>query len=288
MITSTWSDWFVREEIEGADPSGMSVWFLGCNGFVVRTAETTLYVDPYFGTGEHRRYAIRMCPVPMDPTDATKCDAVLATHEHTDHLHPPSFEPLLSTGANLYGPPTALDTLSEEAGGPPQTQYRRVVPDNKLTIGDISVYVRGATDPDSHQPVSYVFEHEDEVFFHGGDSRPTHTFDDIGREFDIDLGALAFGSIGHVYNAKTDSSKPEHWYMDENAVIKAANQLRLTRLFPTHWNMWKGLEADPSGLTRHATTFSYPKVVEIGSVGDRYNVDKPGKVPPMFVKTSDS
>ncbi|MFB6149185.1 MAG: MBL fold metallo-hydrolase, partial [Halobacteriales archaeon] len=35
MVHATWGDWFVREEVEGTQPQGMAVWYLGCNGFVV-------------------------------------------------------------------------------------------------------------------------------------------------------------------------------------------------------------------------------------------------------------
>jgi L-ascorbate 6-phosphate lactonase len=46
MIAPTWSEWFVRDEVEGTEPSGLSIWYLGCNGFVLRTAEATVYLDP--------------------------------------------------------------------------------------------------------------------------------------------------------------------------------------------------------------------------------------------------
>jgi len=39
MIASDWGDWLVRE-IEDADPDGVAVWYLGCNGFVVKGAAT--------------------------------------------------------------------------------------------------------------------------------------------------------------------------------------------------------------------------------------------------------
>lgn len=40
MISATWGDWFISEEIEAADPHGLSIWHLGYNGFVLRTSET--------------------------------------------------------------------------------------------------------------------------------------------------------------------------------------------------------------------------------------------------------
>jgi L-ascorbate 6-phosphate lactonase len=112
MVHATWGDWFVREELEAVEPSGLSVWHLGCNGFALRTPETTVYVDLYFGDGNPPRL-LRLPAAPMDPADATRCDAVLVTHEHRDHMYPPSYEPLVELGVDLQPrrpatrPPTA-------------------------------------------------------------------------------------------------------------------------------------------------------------------------------------
>lgn len=104
MVHSTWGDWFVAEEIKASTLEGVSLWYLGCNGFVLRTAETTVYLDPYFGEGDPPN-TIQTIPVPMDPADATECDAVLVTHEHVDHVHPPSYGPLVEgLGADIYAP----------------------------------------------------------------------------------------------------------------------------------------------------------------------------------------
>ncbi|MFC5134673.1 MULTISPECIES: MBL fold metallo-hydrolase [Haloferacaceae] len=285
MVTSTWTDWFVRDEVEATDPDGLSIWYLGCNGFVLRTDEATVYVDPYFGTGGHRRYAVRMCPVPMDPVDATRCDAVLVTHGHVDHLHPPSYRPLLDLGADLYAPSGALEDPSY--GNDlriPSGQCQPVSVGMEFEIGDLRVSVRGADDPDAVDPVSYVIEYGDNVFFHGGDSGPCEEFSAVGTEFDVDLGALAFGSAGLVYDGETATSERTRWYMDENEIVEAANQLRLDRLLPTHWNMWKGAEADPSPLHDHASSFRYPHVVEVGRTGDRFELERPGVRPPVFAE----
>ncbi|MCY4732996.1 MBL fold metallo-hydrolase, partial [Natronomonas gomsonensis] len=59
------------------------------------------------------------------------------------------------------------------------------------------------------------------------------------------------------------------WYSDENMAAQAANQLQTDRLLPTHWDMWKGLTADPTVLFDHVRSFEYPRTVEILEIGDR-------------------
>lgn len=61
-----------------------------------------MYIDPYFADGDPPNI-VRMIPIPLNSADATMRDAVLATHEHIDHTHPPSYNPLVNElGAGVY------------------------------------------------------------------------------------------------------------------------------------------------------------------------------------------
>lgn len=286
MIKPTWDDWFVREEIEGTTPEGLSVWFLGCNGFVLRTSRTTLYIDPYFGTGDHRPYAVRMLPVPMDPENATLCDAVFVTHEHVDHMHPPSYGPLLEgTDASLYAPETCFEAPDYD-GGLHASAARRVSvsPGETFVVGDLTVHVCVAHDPDAREPVSYAIESEWGTFFHPGDSKPAPEFERIGSLFDVDVGALAFGTAGMFVDPESGDTRSVKWYMNGDEVLEACNALELDRLLPTHYNMWKGFRASPSVLHDNAASFAFPKTIDVVEVGDRIEVGQPGIVPPSYSK----
>lgn len=285
MIRATWNEWFV-EDFEGADVDGLTVWYLGANGFVVKSPETVVYIDPYFGIGEHRPYAVRMCPIPMDPANATVCDAVLVTHEHCDHMHPPSYAPLLEcSDAPLYAPEICFENPDHD--GPlhlPDEQRNVVAPDDEFTVGDLSVTVCTGNDPDSREPVSFVVEHESGTFYHGGDTKYMDDLTDIGERFDVTLAAFAFGTVGQFYQADEGESRPIRWYMDGDEVIRAANALRVEQLVPTHWDLWKGFEGDPKVLHEHATSMAYPRTVEVARVGDRIDVGRPGIVPPEYAR----
>jgi len=231
-IHSDWGDWLPRA-VADAEPDGVALWYLGCNGFVLKSAGgTTVFIDPYFGTGDPPR-TVRMVPVPMDPADIAEADAVFATHEHTDHVHGPSQAPIVAnTGADFYAPDASLDVVREEAwrerwdvdpGG-----IERVDEGDAVRVGDLTVHVEPAD--------------------------------------------VAFGTVGMVLDSDTREPERTRWYNDENMAIEAANELRLDRLVPTHWDMWRGLTADPTALHHHASSFEYPEELEILRIGDRLSV----------------
>ncbi|ELY58404.1 beta-lactamase [Natronococcus amylolyticus DSM 10524] len=277
MTSSDWDDWLVRE-IEDASPEGVAVWYLGCNGFVLKgTGGTTIFIDPYVGVGDPPR-TVRMIPVPFDPEDIGEADAVLATHEHTDHVHGPSQAPILeNAGATFYAPDDSLTVAREDESWTEEydvadDQLVEVTEGETIDIGEFTVHVEGANDPDATHPVSYVVEHEAGTFFHGGDTKPSEEFERIGSAYDIDLGALAFGTVGRIPDKETGEPKRTRWYNDENQIVEAAADLELEALLPSHWDMWRGLTSDPKVLHHHAKSFEYPNRLELVEIGDRVDL----------------
>ncbi|WP_248515797.1 MBL fold metallo-hydrolase [Salinarchaeum laminariae] len=277
MSTSDWDDWLVRE-IEAADPNGLATWYLGCNGFVVKAGDgTTIWIDPYVGLGDPPR-TVRMIPIPFDPADVEEADAILATHEHTDHVHGPSQAPILErTDAEFYAPDDSLAVAREDEQWQTEfdiddEQFQEVAEGDQFEVGSVSITVEHANDADATHPVSYVFEYDGRTLFHGGDTKPSDEFAAMGEEYDVDLGILAFGSIGNIDDKETGEPERTKWYNTENEIVDAASDLQFDRLLPSHWDMWRGLTADPTALHHHVNSFSHPRDLEIVQIGDRVDV----------------
>lgn len=274
-VDSDWDDWLLRA-VEDADPDGLAIWYLGCNGFIVKSsAGATVFIDPYLGIGDPPR-TVRMVPVPFDPSEVQEADAVLGTHEHTDHVHGPSQGPILAaTGATYYTTDSGHEVIHDENWtknwSVTDDQLAEVEEGDTIEIEDLTIHVEPANDPDADHPVSFVFEHEAGTFFHGGDARPG-AFESVGETYDIDLGVLAFGAVGMIPDSETGEPQRTKWYSDENMIIEAANELQLDALVPSHWDMWKGMTTEPTVLHNHARSFDYPETLQVVEIGDRIDL----------------
>lgn len=277
MATSDWGDWLPRA-VADARPDGLSIWYLGCNGFILKTAAgTTIFIDPYLGTGDPPR-TIRMIPVPFDPEDVEEADGLLVTHEHTDHLHAESQAPILEgTGAGMYAPARSIQIVTEEESwlanwAISDAQLTDVASGNEFEIGDLTITVGPANDPDADEPVSYIIEHPAGTVFHGGDTKPSEGFEEIGERHQIDLAIVAFGSEGKLFDRAYERRSRTRWYCDENEAVEIASSLGADRLLPSHWDMWKGMGGDPTALFKHLNSWEHPRTLEIAEIGDRIDL----------------
>lgn len=84
--------------------------------------------------------------------------------------------------------------------------------------------------------------------------------------------------VGNIYEPEPDTVERTRWYMDKNQIIEGATQLKLDRLLPTHYDMWRGVGADPTVLGHHAASYAYPRVIEHAVLGDRFSVAEPGRI----------
>ena len=72
----------------------LSIYFIGQSGYVLKTRDCTLYIDPYLSdyienpSGLNDSYMMRNYPPPFLPNKIQKLDAVFCTHAHVDHMDP--------------------------------------------------------------------------------------------------------------------------------------------------------------------------------------------------------
>ncbi|WBU37511.1 MBL fold metallo-hydrolase [Homoserinibacter sp. YIM 151385] len=104
------------------EPGTAALWRLGQSGIVVRFPAAAVAIDLYLGNhgeavlGEpfdHRR----MTRSPVDPVDLDALDVVICSHEHLDHLDPPTMRTLARENPRaVVVAPRACQALLEELG----------------------------------------------------------------------------------------------------------------------------------------------------------------------------
>jgi len=66
-------------------PHTVGLWWLAQSGFVVRSDQATVVIDPFLGPNPQRAV-----PPPFAPENFTNVTMLACTHEHIDHFDPPS------------------------------------------------------------------------------------------------------------------------------------------------------------------------------------------------------
>ena len=112
----------------------MKIKFLGQSGYIVKTEKTEIMIDPYLSDSVNRVAGRpRILPIPINP-EHIKCDAVICTHNHLDHLDPDTVKDIKD--GQLFITTKEGKTELKKLG---KTNVETLSADEGITVGDIEL-----------------------------------------------------------------------------------------------------------------------------------------------------
>ncbi|RHR08047.1 L-ascorbate 6-phosphate lactonase [Pseudoflavonifractor sp. AF19-9AC] len=283
-ILDTFPEWgtWLNEEIEAAvvPENTFSMWWLGCTGIWLKTpGDTNLCIDFWCGAGKKTQanpymkanhQMAKMCgckklqpnlrtaPFVLDPFAIRKVDAILATHNHNDHIDVNVAAAVLQNcddSVLFIGPQKCVDKWV--GWGVPAERCRVVAPGDTLTVGDTEIVVLDSFDrtalitaddgetfkgklPEDLgiKAVNYLFKTPGGSLYHSGDSHYSNYYAKHGNEHQIDV---ALGSYGENPRGITDK-------MTASDILRMAEALRAKVIIPFHHDIWSNFQANPEEI----------------------------------------
>lgn len=283
-ILSTFPEWgtWLNEEIEKEEvkPGTVAMWWLGCTGLWVKSeGNTNLCIDLWVKTGkrtssnpwmkeqhQHQRMIgckalqpnLRNVPCVIDPFAIKKVDAILATHDHGDHIDENVAAAVLQNcdkNVPFIGPEACVDLWVK--WGVPKERCIVVKPGDVVKIGDIELVALDSFDRTElvtapkgvilkdkmpqdmdRLAVNYLIKTPGGNIYHSGDSHYSNYYAKHGNDHQIDV---ALGSYGENPRGMTDK-------MTSVDMLRMAECLNAKVVIPIHHDIWTNFKADPKEI----------------------------------------
>jgi L-ascorbate 6-phosphate lactonase len=215
----------------------LALWYIGGAGYIARTTNTTLLIDPFLGPSNPPDW-IRAIPPAFAPDDLAalgSIDAVLITHEHSDHADPVALAAVSDLpGIPVLGTPAAIEVATTV--GIDAERVAVFPPDSSRRIGDLTVTAVPLDDPTAQSANGYVLETGETTLLLCGDSLYFPGFLAIGERWALDAICLTVGANPPGMTV----------YMDESGVARATRDSGAKTLIVQHYDLWQGLTLDPA------------------------------------------
>lgn len=205
----------------------MTVRFLGQSGYVVKTPNTEIIIDPYLSDSVNRVAGRpRTLPIPFAP-ETVCCDAVICTHNHLDHLDP---DTVCKINNNQLFITTNEGKAELEKSGKKNIQALDI--GDTVSVGDIEITAVFAKH--TVEAFGIVLKAEDKTLYFSGDT----LFDERLYKIAAYKPDVTFICInGRLGN------------MHVNEAVKAAQKIGAEINIPNHYDMFESNSENPALFT---------------------------------------
>ncbi len=207
----------------------MIVRWLGQSGYILKTATTTLVIDPYLSNSVGRLAGReRMRPIPVDPRTLT-ADAVVCTHTHLDHLDPDTVS-VMPKGTRFITTEEGCEDL--RAYGHVNTQALKT--GESIAVGDFTVTAVFAAH--TVHAFGVVIEAEGKRLYFSGDTLFDERLFSIA-DYQPDIAFLCIN--GKLGNMRVEEA------------VTVAEKIGAPVNIPHHYDMFASNAEDPHKFTDH-------------------------------------
>ena len=255
------------------------LYWLGQAGFLIRTAELNLLIDPYLSDSLARKYAgkkfahTRMHRAPIKPEHIKELgiDVLLSTHDHTDHLDPDTLKPLYEGGVNVpvcIAPRYSAQVVYER-GIPPEAAVLMNAGESfsteKIRVEAIvSAHEQIVSDSfGNYRFLGYVFSAGGFRIYHSGDGIPYDGLAEQLMPMEIDIALLPVNGRDARRNS---NGIPGNFTTREACSL--VREARIKFFIAHHFGMFNFNTEDPEVIRNVAQEEGFTELQDWGSAGN--------------------
>ncbi|RJP16619.1 MAG: MBL fold metallo-hydrolase [Candidatus Abyssobacteria bacterium SURF_5] len=204
----------------------MKIFAVGHSTFKLELNGQVIFTDPWFGTSGfvNRLFARRIFPVGVRAKSIERCDLMLVSHGHIDHVCQEAFAVARRLNSLVIGPPGII-LRARRARVP---HVHDLSPGGVIKRGDITITGVPAVHPLSRNALGYLLEGERSIYF-SGDTRFDWGIVEFLKDRAIDVAILQVSCAFYPWLNGADG-------MDVNYAEELAKAIRPKYVIPMHFD----------------------------------------------------